>query len=88
MIMNNLEASYKYDLQHPTYEGEKARENMHYAATLAGMAFANASWASTTHCPQAGRGLRLRTASAFNCHAAGQVQRCQWQCQADALPKI
>ena len=42
LIMNNLEASYKYDPQHPTYEGEKARENMHYAATLAGMAFANA----------------------------------------------
>lgn len=42
LIMNNLEASYKYDPQHPTYDGEKARENMHYAATLAGMAFANA----------------------------------------------
>lgn len=42
LIMNNLEASYKYDPKHPTYEGEKARENMHYAATLAGMAFANA----------------------------------------------
>ena len=38
----NLETSYKYDPKHPTLEGEKARENMHYAATLAGMAFANA----------------------------------------------
>ena len=37
-----MEASYKYDPKHPTLEGEKARENMHYAATLAGMAFANA----------------------------------------------
>ena len=42
LIFENLETSYKYDPKHPTLEGEKARENMHYAATLAGMAFANA----------------------------------------------
>ena len=42
LVFENLEASYKYDPKHPTLEGEKARENMHYAATLAGMAFANA----------------------------------------------
>lgn len=42
LVFENLEASYKYDPKHPTLEGKKARENMHYAATLAGMAFANA----------------------------------------------
>lgn len=42
LVFENLEASYNYDPKHPTLEGEKARENMHYAATLAGMAFANA----------------------------------------------
>ena len=42
LVFENLETSYKYDPKHPTLEGEKARENMHYAATLAGMAFANA----------------------------------------------
>ncbi|MGM9884244.1 iron-containing alcohol dehydrogenase, partial [Streptococcus hyointestinalis] len=42
LVLENLEASYKYDPQHPTLEGELARENMHYAATLAGMAFSNA----------------------------------------------
>ena len=34
----NLEDSYNYDPKHPTLRGEQARENMHYAATLAGMA--------------------------------------------------
>lgn len=42
LVFENLEASYKYDPKHPTLEDEKSRENMHYAATLAGMAFANA----------------------------------------------
>lgn len=42
LVFENLEASYNYDPKHPTLEGEKARENVHYAATLAGMAFANA----------------------------------------------
>lgn len=42
LVFENLEASYKYDPQNPTLEGEQARENMHYAATLGGMAFANA----------------------------------------------
>lgn len=42
LVFENLEVSYNYDPKHPTLEGEKARENMHYAATLAGMAFANA----------------------------------------------
>lgn len=42
LVFENLEASYNYDPKHPTLEGGKARENMHYAATLAGMAFANA----------------------------------------------
>lgn len=42
LVFENLEASYNYDPKHPTLEGEKARENMHYTATLAGMAFANA----------------------------------------------
>ena len=42
LVFENLETSYKYDPKHPTLEGETARENMHYAATLAGMSFANA----------------------------------------------
>ncbi len=37
LVFENLEASYKYDPQNPTLEGEQARENMHYAATLGGM---------------------------------------------------
>lgn len=37
-----METSYNYDPKNPTSEGENARENMHYAATLAGMSFANA----------------------------------------------
>ncbi len=42
LIFENLTESYHYDPAHPTKEGQKARENMHNAATLAGMAFANA----------------------------------------------
>lgn len=42
LIFENLTTSYNYDPSHPTKEGQKARENMHNAATLAGMAFANA----------------------------------------------
>ncbi|MCF1627819.1 bifunctional acetaldehyde-CoA/alcohol dehydrogenase [Tetragenococcus koreensis] len=42
LIFENLETSYNYDPKNPTLEGEAARENMHYAATLAGMSFANA----------------------------------------------
>ena len=42
LIFGNLTESYHYDPSHPTKEGQKARENMHNAATLAGMAFANA----------------------------------------------
>ncbi|MDR0300603.1 MAG: bifunctional acetaldehyde-CoA/alcohol dehydrogenase [Streptococcaceae bacterium] len=42
LIFENLTASYNYDPSHPTKEGQKARENMHNAATMAGMAFANA----------------------------------------------
>ena len=41
LVMENLEESYKFDPKHPTLQGEQARENMHYAATLAGMAFSN-----------------------------------------------
>ncbi len=42
MIFDNLEDSYKYNNNEPTLEGQKARSKMHYAATLAGMSFANA----------------------------------------------
>ena len=42
LVIENLEDSYNYDPKNPTLRGEQARENMHYAATLAGMAFSNA----------------------------------------------
>ncbi|CAH1855295.1 bifunctional acetaldehyde-CoA/alcohol dehydrogenase [Convivina intestini] len=42
LIFNNLVESYHYDPQHPTNAGREARIKMHYAATLAGMSFANA----------------------------------------------
>ena len=42
LVFENLETSYNYDSKNPTLEGEKARSNMHYAATLGGMAFSNA----------------------------------------------
>ncbi|MET1249154.1 bifunctional acetaldehyde-CoA/alcohol dehydrogenase [Sporolactobacillus sp. STCC-11] len=42
LVFENLEESYKYDPKNPTLSGEQAREKMHYAATLGGMAFANA----------------------------------------------
>lgn len=42
LVFENLEKSYNYAPKNPTLEGETARENMHYAATLGGMAFANA----------------------------------------------
>ncbi len=42
LVFENLEESYKFDAKNPTYEGETARMNVHYAATLAGMAFSNA----------------------------------------------
>ncbi|GBG96804.1 bifunctional acetaldehyde-CoA/alcohol dehydrogenase [Lactococcus termiticola] len=42
LIFENLTNSYNYDPSNPTKEGKKARANMHNAATLAGMAFANA----------------------------------------------
>ena len=41
-IFDNLETSYNYDPAHPTKEGQIARSKVHYAATLAGMSFANA----------------------------------------------
>ncbi|MBS0948888.1 bifunctional acetaldehyde-CoA/alcohol dehydrogenase [Weissella minor] len=41
LIFDNLEESYNYDPKHPSKEGQTARANMHYAATLAGMSFAN-----------------------------------------------
>ena len=42
LVIENLEASYNYDPKNPTLEGETAKENMHYAAAIAGMAFTNA----------------------------------------------
>ena len=42
LIFENLEDSYNYNPQKPTLRGEQARENMHNAATLAGMSFAQA----------------------------------------------
>ncbi len=42
LVFENLEESYKYNAKNPTLAGETARVNMHYAATLGGMAFANA----------------------------------------------
>jgi len=42
LVFENLEESYNYDSTHPSLQGDTARENMHYAATLAGMSFANA----------------------------------------------
>lgn len=42
LVFENLEESYKFDPKNPTLAGETARMNMHYAATLGGMAFANA----------------------------------------------
>ncbi|CAH0417366.1 bifunctional acetaldehyde-CoA/alcohol dehydrogenase [Periweissella fabaria] len=42
LIFENLTASYNYDPTHPNKEGQAARANMHTAATLAGMSFANA----------------------------------------------
>ncbi|MCM0598902.1 bifunctional acetaldehyde-CoA/alcohol dehydrogenase [Periweissella fabalis] len=42
LIFENLTASYNYDPTHPNKEGQAARTNMHTAATLAGMSFANA----------------------------------------------
>ncbi len=42
LIIENLEDAYNYDPKNPTLRGEKAKENMHYAAVIAGMAFGNA----------------------------------------------
>ncbi|WP_235809360.1 bifunctional acetaldehyde-CoA/alcohol dehydrogenase [Liquorilactobacillus aquaticus] len=42
LVFENLENSYKFNPKEPDLAGETARENMHYAATLGGMAFANA----------------------------------------------
>ncbi|MDR0898944.1 MAG: bifunctional acetaldehyde-CoA/alcohol dehydrogenase [Lactobacillaceae bacterium] len=42
LLFDNLVTSYNYNPAEPTKEGQKAREQVHYAATLAGMSFANA----------------------------------------------
>lgn len=42
LVFENLEDSYNFNPKNPTLRGEQARENMHYAATLGGMAFSNA----------------------------------------------
>ncbi|MFC3932366.1 bifunctional acetaldehyde-CoA/alcohol dehydrogenase [Streptococcus dentapri] len=42
LIIENLEDAYNFDPKNPTLRGEQAKENMHYASTLAGMAFGNA----------------------------------------------
>ena len=42
LVFENLEESFKFDAKNPTLAGETARMNMHYAATLGGMGFANA----------------------------------------------
>lgn len=42
LVFENLVTSYQYDPKNPILEGERARTNMHYAATLGGMAFSNA----------------------------------------------
>lgn len=42
LVFENLEESYNFDPKNPTTQGETARINMHYAATLGGMSFANA----------------------------------------------
>lgn len=42
LIFDNLTTSYQYDPSKPSKEGQVARANMHNAATLSGMAFANA----------------------------------------------
>ncbi|GBG95144.1 bifunctional acetaldehyde-CoA/alcohol dehydrogenase [Ligilactobacillus salitolerans] len=42
LVFENLEASYNYRIEHRTKGAEKSRVNMHYAAALAGMSFANA----------------------------------------------
>lgn len=42
LVFENLEDSYNYRIEHRTKGGEKSRVNMHYAAALAGMSFANA----------------------------------------------
>ncbi len=42
LVFENLEDSFTYRIEHRTKGGEQARVNMHYAAALAGMSFANA----------------------------------------------